>query len=142
MSMTGNSQQSFVGFKRSLIKVITAEDVERFAQLSMDNNPIHLDESFAQGTMFKKRIAHGAYVASFISAVIANELPGKGSIYLKQESNFKKPVFLNDEIKTTVEIVDSPKPGIFILSTNCYNQNGDIVIEGQAVVMNKEFRGI
>lgn len=140
MSVLENA--SPVGLVKSISKTITAEDIEKFAELSLDSNPIHLDESFAEATVFKKRIAHGAYVASFISAVIANKLPGNGSIYLKQESNFKKPVFIGDIITASVEIIDTPKPGVFVLSTRCTNQNGEVVIDGQAVVMNKQFRGV
>lgn len=140
--MLNDSQKVIVGLVQSLSKTITAEDIEGFAKLSMDDNPIHLDEAYAKTTIFGKRIAHGAYISSFISAVIANKLPGKGTIYLKQESNFRKPVFIGDRITATVEVKNSPKPGIFVLSTSCCNQHGEIVVEGEAVVMNREFRGI
>lgn len=133
--------QNIKGTTASLSKEIKDLDLKSFAELSMDNNPIHLDEEFAKTTVFKNRIAHGAFVSSFISAVIANKLPGKGTIYLAQNTNFKKPVFLGDVITATVEIIDCPKPGIFKLRTFCTNQNQEIVIDGDALVMNKEFRG-
>lgn len=126
-----------IGQKASIVKKITSSDIEQFAQLSMDMNPVHLDDDYAKTTSFGKRIAHGAYIASFFSAVIAKNLPGPGSIYLSQNTNFKKPVFIDDEITATVEIINIPKPGIFTLKTTCTNQNLELVVEGEAVVMNR-----
>jgi 3-hydroxybutyryl-CoA dehydratase len=125
----------------SMSKLITDSDVRMFAQLSMDENPLHLDEDFAKTTIFGQRIAHGAYVSSFISAVIANILPGRGTIYLAQNTSFKKPVFIGDTVTARVELIHSPKPGILILKTTCLNQNQEVVIEGDATVLNKEYRG-
>lgn len=123
-----------IGQKASLRKVITQEDVIRFSEISMDSNPIHLDDEYAKTTIFGRKIVHGFLVGSFISAVLANKLPGHGSIYLNQEMNFKKPVFIGDEITAEVEVVEIIKPTIYKLATKCMNQNGDIVIDGFAFI--------
>ncbi len=123
-----------IGATASISKKITEEDLATFANLSMDTNPIHLNEEFAKNSPFGRPIAHGLYVASFISAVIANHLPGPGSIYLKQEIAFKKPVFLGDTVTAMVTITEFPKPSLIRLSTTCTNQNSEIVIEEIALI--------
>lgn len=124
-----------VGDTASRSKVITDEDVRTFAAISGDENPIHLDEKFAADTPFGKRIVHGMLSASLISAVLANDLPGHGSIYLGQTLKFKAPVFIGDEItaRVTVTSVRDGKP-IAKLETVCTNQRDEIVIEGEATV--------
>lgn len=123
-----------IGQKTSKIFDILESDIVSFSQLSKDVNPVHLDEEYASKTVFKKRIAHGMYVGSFISAVIANDLPGKGTIYLHQSLDFKKPVFIGDQIKVSVEVISLVKPTIYELQTMCFNQNDEIVISGKAIV--------
>lgn len=123
-----------IGQKTSKIFDVLESDIVAFSQISKDVNPVHLDEEYASKTVFKKRIAHGMYVASFISAVIANDLPGKGTIYLHQSLDFKKPVFIGDQIKVSIEVVSSIKPTIYELQTMCFNQNDEIVISGKAIV--------
>jgi len=125
-----------IGEKAYLSKVFTEADVILFAKLSLDINPLHLDKDFAMKTIFKKRIVHGMLVSSLFSAIIANNLPGPGSIYLSQELNFKKPVFLNEEVLAEVEIINirKDKP-IITLKTICYNMEKQIVIEGEAIVL-------
>lgn len=124
-----------VGDTASRSKAITDEDVRTFAAISGDHNPIHVDDEFASQTMFGKRIAHGMLSASLISAVLANDLPGHGSIYLGQTLKFKAPVFIGDEItaRVTVTSVRDGKP-IAKLETVCTNQRDEIVIEGEATV--------
>lgn len=123
-----------IGSKASLRKIITTSDVIEFAKISLDTNPLHLDEEFAKNTMFKSRISHGFLVGSLISAVIANKLPGIGSIYLKQDINFKKPVFHGEEVTAEVEVIEEIKPTIYKLSTRCFNNQGEVVIDGYAIV--------
>lgn len=123
-----------VGQSASVSKLITSDDVHAFAGLSMDHNPIHLDDEAAKASIFKRRIAHGYYVASFISAVIAQKLPGPGSIYLGQELAFVRPVFLGDTVTATVTVQELPKPGIVKLATVCRNQDDKVVIEGVATI--------
>lgn len=124
-----------VGDKAQFTKKITEEDVVLFARISGDDNPVHLDEEYARGTMFKQRIAHGFLVGSLISAAIAKSLPGNGTIYLNQNLKFMAPVYLNDTITAYLEVLDFPKGNQVLLSTVCKNQEQKTVIEGTALVM-------
>jgi 3-hydroxybutyryl-CoA dehydratase len=115
---------------------ITDETIRAFADLSGDHNPVHLDDAYAAGTRFGRRIAHGMIAASLISATLANELPGPGSVYLSQTLQFKGPVFPGDTITVTVEVQQvRPDKPIVTLSTVCTNQDGATVLEGQAVIL-------
>ena len=124
-----------VGDKASLSKVFTEEDVVKYSEISTDTNPIHLDESYASSTVFGKRVVHGMLVASMFSALIGVELPGEGSIYLGQSLSFKAPVSIGDQVTASVEIVRirDDKP-IVTLRTICINNEGQVLIEGEAVV--------
>ena len=124
-----------IGDKASLSKVFTEEMVVQYSKISMDTNPIHLDESYASSTIFGNRIVHGMLVASMFSALIGVELPGKGSIYLGQSLSFKAPVSIGDQVTASVEIVGirDDKP-IITLRTICINNEGQMLIEGEAVV--------
>lgn len=124
-----------IGDTATRTKTITDEDVRAFAAVSGDENPIHLDEAFAANTLFGKRIAHGMLSASLISAVLANDLPGHGSIYMGQTLKFVAPVFIGDEItaRVTVTSVRDDKP-IAKLETVCVNQHNEIVIKGEATI--------
>jgi len=124
-----------VGDAASASKLITDEDVRAYAELVGDRNSIHLDEEFARRTPFGRRIAHGMYVASLISSVIAEQLPGPGSVYLGQTLQFLAPVFLDDTVtaRVTVSKMREDKP-IITLETLCLNQHGETVIKGEAVV--------
>lgn len=95
-----------MGMVFELSKSFSNEDVNTFSQLSGDINPVHLDEQYARGTVFGGRIVHGALVSSIFSTIFANHLPGPGCIYLKSESKFLKPVFLNESVNFKVEITD------------------------------------
>ena len=124
-----------IGDTASRAKTITDADIRAFAAVSGDHNPIHVDDDFASGTLFEKRIAHGMLSASLISAVLANDLPGQGSIYLGQTLKFVAPVFIGDEItaRVTVTSVRDDKP-IAKLETVCVNQRNETVIKGEATV--------
>ena len=124
------------GDTASLSKTIGDDDIRAFADASGDHNPLHLDEEFAKQTRFGRRIAHGMLSASLISAVIANELPGEGSIYLGQTLKFMAPVFLDDTVtaRVTVSEVREDKP-ILKLETVCTNQHDEVVIKGEATVL-------
>ena len=128
-----------IGDKASLSKTITEADVVLFAGVTGDFNPIHVNEEFAKKGLFGKRIAHGMLGAGLISAVIGTELPGVNCIYLGQDLKFVAPVYLGDTITAEVEITnlrDDKK--IITLATTVRNQNGETVIEGQAVVKKHE----
>ena len=128
-----------IGQKAKYIRIICEEDIERFAEVSGDHNPVHLDEEYAKQTIFKGRIAHGMLSASFISTTLAEKLPGPGTIYLKQELVFLKPVRIGDEITTQVEVVSkNDEKNRVILKTTCINQTKSLVLSGEALVMLSE----
>ena len=124
-----------VGDRASLSKVFTEEDVMQFANISTDTNPIHVDEKFAAASVFGQRIVHGMLTASLFSGLIGVELPGEGVIYLGQSLTFKAPVLIGQQVTASVEIVKirEDKP-IVTLRTLCVNNEGEVVIEGEAVV--------
>ncbi|HET6785837.1 MAG TPA: MaoC family dehydratase [Erysipelotrichaceae bacterium] len=117
-------------------KVLLDKDVVLFSEVSGDKNPVHLDEEYASTTRFKHRIVHGHLVASLFSALLGTELPGQGSIYLGQTIKYLKPVYLNDEIRAVVKVIecDTEKNRVK-LETNAYNQNNEMVITGLAEIM-------
>jgi acyl dehydratase len=125
-----------VGDRATLTKSFSTEEVNEFAQLSLDNNPIHLDEEFAATSMFGQRIVHGMLVASLFSGLLGQNLPGIGGIYLGQKLSFKAPVMIDEEITASVEIINvRPDKPIITLKTVCTNRAGKTVIDGEAVVM-------
>jgi acyl dehydratase len=124
------------GQSASITRQVTAEDVEAFARVSGDTNPVHLDASYAATTRFGKRIAHGMLAVSYISAVLGTRFPGPGTIYLSQNVSFLKPVFIGDTITATVSVSKyRAEKGILTLVTECFNQAGDKVVDGQAVCL-------
>jgi acyl dehydratase len=128
-----------IGDSATLTRTITLEDIERFASLVGDTNPVHLNEEFAAKTRFGTRIAHGVWGASLISAVIGTRLPGPGAIYLNQTLKFKAPIYPGDTVtaRVTVKGLREDKK-IISLETVCLNQNGEILIEGEAVTLLEE----
>ena len=124
------------GDTASISKTITDDDIQKFADASGDHNQLHLDDEFAKSTRFGRRIAHGMLSASLISAVIANQLPGQGSIYLGQTLKFVAPVFPGDTITARVTVISirDDKP-VMKLETVCSNQHGEVVIKGEATVL-------
>ncbi len=125
-----------VGDTASITKTISNADIHAFADITGDHNPLHLDDEFARQTRFGRRIAHGMLTASLISSVIANQLPGQGSVYLGQTLQFVAPVFPDDTItaRVTVTSVRDDKP-ILKLATVCVNQRNETVIKGEATVL-------
>ncbi|MGA2005741.1 MAG: MaoC family dehydratase [Terriglobales bacterium] len=115
---------------------VSDEVVRNFSELTEDRNPIHLDDHFARATRFGRRIAHGMIAASQISALIANTLPGPGTIYLSQSLQFVAPVLIGDVVTTRVTVI-SIKQGkpIATLETICENQKGEAVLKGEAMVL-------
>lgn len=125
-----------VGDHAERTTLITDERIRQFAAASGDLNSIHLDEAAAAQTRFGRRIAHGMLTASLISAVLGNDLPGVGSIYLSQSVKFKAPVFLGDTITARVTVIAYREDKrIATLKTDCLNQDGQLVLEGEAVVI-------
>ncbi len=123
------------GMSASVSKTVTEADIILFAGVSTDVNPAHLDEEYCKGTMFGTRIAHGMLSAGFISATLANKLPGPGTIYLSQTLKFKAPVKPGDTVTATVTVkeIDAAKNRV-TLETVC-TVAGKVVIEGEALTM-------
>ncbi len=127
-----------VGDKASMSKTVTEFDVYSFAGVTGDFNPVHIDAEFAKTTMFKERIAHGMLSAGFISAVLGTALPGKNTIYMGQELQFKAPVKIGDTVTATVEVLEKIEgKNRLILRTTVTNQAGVLVTDGKATVMKK-----
>ena len=127
----------------SCSKTITEKDVKTFAEISGDTNPVHLDETYAKQTRFGKRIAHGTLTIGLISVVLGNQLPGHGTVYMSQAIKFVKPVFFDDTITATVEILSiRADKGIVTLKTVCTNQRGENVAEGEAMVFHPDAKAM
>lgn len=128
--------QLHLGDEAIITRQITEEDVVLFAQLSGDNNPIHLDENYASSTRFKHRIAHGHFVASLFSTLLGTQLPGVGTIYLNQQIRYLAPVYLNDFITAKATIIEkNENRNRVTLLTEAFNQQGVLVVSGQAEIM-------
>ena len=120
-----------IGMKRSQTRTITAADIDTFADLSGDHNPVHMDEEYGKKTIFGGRIAHGVISLGLLSAAMA-QLPGL-PIFMSQSVRFLKPVRIGDTITASVEIIEMrPDKGIVTLKNTCTNQKGEVVIEGEA----------
>lgn len=124
-----------VGMTKVFTKTVTETDIVTFAGISGDTNPIHLDKTFAQSSIFKERIAHGLLSASFISAVLGTRLPGPGCIYLSQSLNFLAAVRIGDTVtaRATVSAISREKRRV-VLQTVC-SVDDQVVVEGEAVLM-------
>ena len=124
-----------VGMTASVTKIITDADVVQFAELSGDNNPVHLNDDYAKTTPFKARVVHGMFSAALISAVLGTRLPGPGAIYIDQQLRFKAPVFIGDAVVASAEVqeVDLRRRRVK-LKTVC-TVDGKVVAEGYATNM-------
>ena len=124
-----------VGDSAEFAKTVSETDIYLYAGITGDFNPAHINEAYAQKTFFKTRIAHGMLTAGFISAILANQLPGPGTIYMKQELKFLAPVRMGDTITAKVEVLEiiSEKNRVR-LKTTCTNQEGTQVLDGEALV--------
>lgn len=122
-----------IGESAELSRTITEKDVEDFARVTGDTNPVHTDQAYAEKTQFKGRIAHGAFSIGLISSVLGNVLPGHGTIYLSQEVRFLAPVKIGDTITARVEVIEllSEKNRVKFRTT-CTNQDGKVVVDGIA----------
>ena len=125
-----------IGQSASFTKTVTEADAYNYAGVSGDFNPAHINEEYAKNTFFKTRIAHGMISAGFISAVLGTKLPGPGTIYLGQDLKFTKPVRFGDTITATCTVEEIIKEkNRLILTTVCTNQDGEVVIDGKAIVL-------
>jgi 3-hydroxybutyryl-CoA dehydratase len=134
--MTGKTiKQIKVGQAAEMSKTVSESDVYLFAGITGDFNPAHVDDVYAGGTFFKRRIAHGLLSAGFISAVIAGKLPGPGSVYISQSLDFLAPVYIGDTVTARVEALEvNVQKNRLTLRTTCTKQDGTVVIDGKAVI--------
>ena len=124
-----------IGTQATLSRTITEDDILLFALVSGDHNPIHLDADYAEKSLFGKRIAHGFLIGSLISAVLGNDMPGPGSIYLGQTLKFLAPIHIGDTVTVIVKVVAIREDKrIITLHTDCTNQHSTLVLSGEATV--------
>jgi len=116
-------------------RYISADDVKKFAEVVGDLNPIHLDVEFAKQSFFKQRIVHGAFLAGLISKVLGMDFPGQGTVYISQNSVFKRPVYVDTtvsvEVKVTQVLTENRR---LVLDTNILNSEGKVCLDGSATV--------
>jgi 3-hydroxybutyryl-CoA dehydratase len=124
-----------LGMTHETHHVITEKDIELFAEVSGDRNPLHMDEEFAKKTAFGQRIAHGALTASYISGILGNDLPGPGSIFVGLSMRFRRPVYIGSKVIVRVEVTEMIERGNRVtLKVSC-NVDGKAAISGEAIVM-------
>ena len=129
------SKEYKIGDRVTYSRTFTKEDVETFARISGDDNPLHLDEDYAGKTQFGARITHGIFTLSMFSKIFGTMYPGLGGIYMQQDAKFLRPVYLEEEIEAEVELIEfqeDKKIGTF--TTRCYNEKGKMVVDGRATI--------
>ncbi len=128
-------EEIHVGDAAEFAKTISESDIYLFAGITGDLNPAHINETYAAKTFFKTRIAHGMLLGGFISAILGNQLPGPGTIYIRQELNFLAPVRMGETITARAEVMEIiAEKNRVRLKTTCVNQDGTMVLEGEAIV--------
>ena len=125
-----------IGREESFIIKITESMVEKFSNLSGDLNPLHMDNEFAESSLFKKRIVHGMLLSSFFSQLIGMKLPGKNALYFSQTLNFRSPCYIDDEIEVVGEVIEkSDSTQIITVSTSIFNKSKICLIDGIAKII-------
>lgn len=130
------AHELFVGQNASFTKTVTEADVILFSGITGDLNPVHINQLYAEQTVFKSRIVHGGLVSALFSTVLGMQLPGNGTIFVEQNSKFIKPVYFNDTITATatVEEVNLERNRVKLI-TEAINQKGETVVKGYAIVI-------
>jgi 3-hydroxybutyryl-CoA dehydratase len=124
-----------LGQTADLSRTVTAADIDAFAAVTGDDNPVHLDEAYAATTRFGGRIAHGMLSAGYISAILGAHMPGPGAIYLSQSLRFRRPVRIGDTVVATATITDIDVARARVTLRTVCKVAGDVVVDGEAVVM-------
>ena len=124
-----------VGMTVSIQNTVKEQDVIDFARVSGDHNPLHMDEAYAKQTQFGGRIAHGALTASYISAVLGNDLPGPGAVFMELNLKFVRPVRIGDTVVSTAEVLEMIERGCRVRLGVKGEAEGKIVMRGEALVM-------
>ena len=125
----------YIGQNVVISREVKKEDVERFAELSGDFNPIHLDESYAKETRFGRCIAHGMLSGAYISAILGTEFPGEGTVYISQNLKFLKPIYIGEMIKIKIEIKDIIKSRRAVINTEIVDGQDVVLVFGEAEVL-------
>ena len=123
-----------VGDRASRSDVITEDIVTRFSQLIGDTDSFHISEESAARTVFQRRIAHGIHIATFISTLVGQKLPGFGTIYCSQTFDFHKPVYLGETIRTEVTVLEKLPHRRLRMQTTVTDSAGEVVLDGIAVI--------
>lgn len=123
-----------VGQEARVSRMITADDVETFAQLSLDRNPVHFDDSFAAGTLFGRRIAHGMLGVALVSGALT-ELMGAGNIWISSSIKFEKPIFINDRLTCVLTVSAVDRRGLADINVRVENDRGEVIISGNVKSM-------
>lgn len=125
-----------IGDRAEFSKTISETDSYLYAGITGDFNPIHVNKAYSQNSIYGERIAHGFLTAGFISTVIGIELPGPGTVYLKQSMTFLRPVMIDETITAVVTVIKKNiEKNRVILKTECFNESKDLVLTGEAIVM-------
>lgn len=125
----------YTGDGFSYEKFISADDVRQFAEVVGDLNPVHIDAEFAEKSFFKKRIVHGAFLVGLISKVLGMDFPGQGTIYISQNSVFKRPIYVDTTVKVEVKVTEvMAEKRRLVLDTTVLNEQGEICLAGSATV--------
>ena len=125
----------YLGKTAHFSKTLSETDLYLYAGITGDLNPVHVDEEYAKKTKFKKRIAHGLLTASYICMPLGMYLPGPGTIQISQFLEFLKPVYIGDTITVNLEVTEILEKGRIKIRTLLKNQDGDLVIDGFAIVL-------
>ncbi|MDI9320110.1 MAG: MaoC family dehydratase [Phycisphaerales bacterium] len=127
--------EHYIGRKALFSKTIAEFDVYSFAGITGDLNKMHVDEEYAKTTRFGKRIAHGMLTASYICTALGTKLPGEGTIHIKQELEFLKPVYIGDTITVHLEVMEVLPPKSYLkITSQIFNQNQELVVDGFSIV--------
>lgn len=128
-----------VGDAAYFSKTLTESDIHSFSAITADFNPIHVDEAYATASSLGRkmggRIVQGMMTASFFSTLVGMFIPGKGSLYVSQTCNFKRPVKIGDTIRAECDVVEKMEKGRIRMRTRCLNQHGEVVVEGEAIAI-------
>lgn len=128
-----------IGLEYKFTEKITEKNLDVFANLSGDHNPLHMNENYAKNTQFKRRVSHGMLLASFFSKLVGMYLPGKNALYFSQTLNFQNPCFIDDMITVSGQVLDkSDSTKIITIKTSIYNQTGACLVDGIAKVMMRQ----
>lgn len=125
----------YIGQKEIINREVKKDDVVKFAELSGDFNPIHLNETYARETRFGKCIAHGMLSGAYISAILGTEFPGEGTIYISQSLKFLKPIYIGEKIKIKIEIKDIIKNRKAVICTEIMDYEDTLLVVGEAEVL-------